>query len=332
MIDKYGRVIDYLRISVTDRCNLRCVYCMPEEGVQLIEHNEILTYDEILRICRIFAGLGVSKIKLTGGEPLVRKDLNLLVKDIKSIEGIDQVTLTTNGILLKEQIKGLAEAGIDAVNVSLDTLSKEQYACVTRRDKLNAALDGMYEALKYPSIRVKVNCVIMPGENDNEWIKLASLSKDNPIDVRFIEMMPIGIGESNPKGTQEIVYDKLAEAFGEAERLNGTFGNGPAVYVQFKNFAGRTGFISAISHEFCSDCNRIRLTADGFLKLCLQYSNGRDIKELIRSDMTDEEVSKVIRDTIYNKPRCHQFVNSDNEGKEEGTGCLEKRRMSSIGG
>ena len=332
MIDKYGRVIDYLRISVTDRCNLRCVYCMPEEGVQLIEHNEILTYDEILRICRIFAGLGVSKIKLTGGEPLVRKDLSHLVKDIKSIEGIEDVTLTTNGVLLKEQIKELAEAGIDAVNISLDTLNEEQYACVTRRDKLKDALEGMYEALKYESVRVKVNCVIMPGENENEWIKLAGLSKDNPIDVRFIEMMPIGIGKSNPKGTQEIVYDKLETKFGKAKRLQGSFGNGPAVYVQFKDFVGRTGFISAISHEFCGDCNRIRLTADGFLKLCLQYSNGKDIKALLRSDMSDEDIASIIKDTIYNKPRCHQFVNSDNEGKEEGTGCLEKRRMSSIGG
>ena len=332
MKDKYGRVIDYLRISVTDRCNLRCVYCMPEEGVKLIKHEEILSYDEIIRVCRIFSGLGVSKIKLTGGEPLVRKDLSLLVKEIKNIEGIENVTLTTNGVLLKEQIKDLAEAGIDAVNVSLDTLNKEQYACVTRRDKLNDALEGMYEALKYKGIKVKVNCVIMPGKNDNEWVKLAMLSKDNPIDVRFIEMMPIGIGESNPKGTQEVVYSKLVEKFGEAKSLNGRFGNGPAVYVQFKDFIGKTGFISAISHEFCSDCNRIRLTADGFLKLCLQYSNGRDIKELIRSNMTDDEISEIIKDTIYNKPRCHQFVNSDNEGKKEGTGCLEKRRMSSIGG
>ena len=332
MIDKYGRVIDYLRISVTDRCNLRCVYCMPEDGVQLIRHDEILTYDEIIRVCKIFAGLGVSKIKLTGGEPLVRKDLSLLVKDIKGIEGIEDVTLTTNGVLLKDQIKDLAEAGIDAVNVSLDTLSEEQYACVTRRDKLKDALEGMYEVLKYKDVKVKVNCVIMPGENDNEWIKLARLSKDKPIDVRFIEMMPIGIGHSNPKGTQEIVYNKLASEFGSAESLNGRFGNGPAVYVQFPGFLGRTGFISAISHEFCSDCNRIRLTADGFLKLCLQYSDGRDIKSLLRSDMTDDEISEIIKNTIYNKPRCHQFVNSDNEGKKEGTGCLEKRRMSSIGG
>ena len=332
MIDQYGRIIDYLRISVTDRCNLRCKYCMPEEGVQLLKHSEILSYDEILRVCRVFAGLGVSKIKLTGGEPLVRKDLNLLVKAIKDIEGIEEVTLTTNGVLLKEQIDGLVEAGLNAVNVSLDTLDKEQYACVTRRDKLDDALEGMYEALKYPGLKVKVNCVIMPGSNDNEWVRLAMLSKDNAIDVRFIEMMPIGIGESNPKGTQELVFDRLEQEFGKGEFLDGKYGNGPAVYARFPGFTGKTGFISAISHEFCSDCNRVRLTADGFLKLCLQYANGCDLRALLRSDMTDEQLQEKIKEAIYNKPRCHQFVNSDNEGKKEGNGCLEKRRMSSIGG
>ena len=332
MIDQYGRNIDYLRISVTDRCNLRCVYCMPEEGVQLIKHNDILTYDEIIRTCRIFAGLGVSKIKLTGGEPLVRKNLEVLLKDIKNIEGIEEVTLTTNGVLLKEHIESLAEAGLDAVNISLDTLSKEQYACVTRRDKLDEALEGMYEALKYKDVRVKVNCVIIPGQNDDEWIRIAALSKDFAVDVRFIEMMPIGIGKSNPKGTQDLVFDKLEKEYGKGEFLDGKFGNGPAVYVKFPNFTGKIGFISAISHEFCGDCNRVRLTADGFLKLCLQYANGCDLKALLRSDKTDEEISSIIRETIYNKPRCHQFVNSDNEGKTEGNGCLEKRRMSSIGG
>ena len=332
MVDQYGRLIDYLRISVTDRCNLRCVYCMPEEGVQLLDHKEILSYDEILRICRIFAVLGISKIKLTGGEPLVRKNLDVLLRDIKNIEGIEEVTLTTNGVLLKEQIGSLAKAGISAVNVSFDTLDKEQYACVTRRDLLDTALEGMYETLKYPGIQVKVNCVIMPGKNDEQWVKLASISKDLPIDVRFIEMMPIGIGESNPKGTQEIVFDRLEEAFGKGRFLEGKFGNGPAVYAKFPGFTGKTGFISAISHEFCGECNRIRLTADGYLKLCLQYESGCDLKALIRSEKTDKEISDIIKETIYNKPRCHQFANSDNENKTEGKGCLERRRMSSIGG
>lgn len=332
LIDQYGRIIDYLRISVTDRCNLRCRYCMPEEGVQLLQHSEILSYDEIVRICRIFAGLGVSKIKLTGGEPLVRKDINKLLYEIKNIEGIDNVTITTNGVLLAEQMKNLAEAGLDAVNISLDTLDKEQYECITRRNKLDQAVIGIQEALKYPHIKVKINCVIMPGKNDEQWTKLAELSKNYPIDVRFIEMMPIGIGESNPKGTQEFVYEKLKNKFGEGIFLNGKYGNGPAVYVQFRNFAGKIGFISAISHEFCGECNRVRLTADGFLKLCLQYSNGCNLKELIRSEKTDKEISDIIKETIYNKPRCHQFANSDNEGKTEAKGCLEKRRMSSIGG
>ena len=144
--------------------------------------------------------------------------------------------------------------------------------------------------------------------------------------------MPIGIGESNPKGTQESVYSKLKNEFGEAEFLNGKYGNGPAVYVKFPGFKGKTGFISAISHEFCSDCNRVRLTADGFLKLCLQYTSGCNLKELLRSEKNDKEISDIIKETIYNKPRCHQFVNSDNENKTEDNGCLEKRRMSSIGG
>ncbi len=305
---------------------------MPEEGVELLQHSQILSYDEIKRIVKICAKLGISRIKLTGGEPLVRKGLSSLLESLKSIEGIEEVTLTTNGVLLKSQIEELVKAGLSAVNISLDTLDRNQYKKLTRKDQLEEALQGLEEALKYPQLNVKVNCVTMLGENDDQWVKLAALAKEKPVDVRFIEMMPIGIGQSDPHGSQEIVYRSLKEAYECGKVLSGKFGNGPAMYMQFPGFKGKIGFISAISHQFCDSCNRIRLTADGFLKPCLQYSCGRDLRECLRSGRSDEEIFGIIKETIYTKPRSHQFKNSENEGLVCETKQIEKRRMSSIGG
>lgn len=305
---------------------------MPEDGVELLEHAQILSYDEIERVVRLCAKMGISKIKLTGGEPLVRKRLSSLLRRLKSIDGIEDVTLTTNGVLLESQIHELVEAGLTAVNISLDTLDRAQYEELTRRDQLEEALKGLEAALSYPQLKVKINCVTLLGKNEEQWKKLAAFAKEKPVDVRFIEMMPIGIGQSDPNGSQKIVYDCLVQAFGEATSLVGKFGNGPAVYKQFPGFKGKIGFISAVSHQFCDECNRVRLTADGFLKPCLQYSIGKDLKELLRSGKSDQEIFEAIKETIYRKPRSHQFKNSENEGCMCDTKQMEQRKMSSIGG
>ena len=218
MIDKLNRNIEYLRISVTDRCNLRCVYCMPEEGVENIPHDEILSYDEILRVCKCASKLGIKKIKITGGEPLVRKDIVSLIRDIKNIRGIEQVTLTTNGVLLYDMAKDLYEAGIDAINVSLDTLSRKKFLKITRRDhfeKVSMAIDKLVDL----GVRVKINCLAIKEYNFDEIVKIAQYSKDNNIDVRFIELMPIGYGKIYTGISNEVILGLLEEKYGQFEKV-----------------------------------------------------------------------------------------------------------------
>lgn len=325
MLDQYGREIDYIRISVTDRCNLRCTYCMPQEGITQVKHEEVLSYAEIIRLCRIFASLGITKIKLTGGEPLIRKELSALIRGIKEIPGIRNVTLTTNGVLLKEQMQELYDAGIDAVTVSLDTMDAEMFREITRRDQFQNVIEGIREGLKYPDIRSKINCVPIAGVNDNQWVKLAEFARNYPIDVRFIEMMPIGLGRKYHGNTQEMIINTLEKVYGNAVPVQGDFGNGPGTYVEFPGFIGRIGFISAISHKFCSSCNRVRLTAEGYLKLCLQYTDGVDLREVLRNGQSDDEIRNLIKETIWRKPKSHQFTG----GKSEN---IEEKQMSRIGG
>lgn len=333
MKDQFGRNIEYLRVSVTDLCNLRCVYCMPEEGVAQVSHSDILTYDEIITICRICAQKGITRIKLTGGEPLVRRGLSRLVGALKEIPEIEQVTLTTNGILLSEQIGELVQSGLDAVNISLDTLDEEQYRRLTRRGELKSALKGLKEALLYPDIQVKINCVALDGRNQEQWIKLAAFAKEAPVDVRFIEMMPIGLGKTFQGSSQKDICGVLEHVYGSPRFLSGKFGNGPAVYAAFPGFQGKIGFISALSHQFCGECNRIRLTSEGFLKPCLQYSAGADLREALRRRTDGKELERLIEQIIYEKPRCHQFTESKvGEGGVTAQEQLEVKHMSSIGG
>ena len=324
MIDSYGRVIDYLRISVIDRCNLRCVYCMPEEGLEMTSHEEVLTYGEIVRICKIMAGTGLKKIKLTGGEPLVRKDLPKLAGRLKAIPGIEKVTLTTNGILLGQLMEELHDAGIDSINISLDTLDRELYAKITRRDQLDAVQKGIETALKYPDISLKINCVPMglPGQDLSE---IASLAKDHRIHVRFIEMMPIGYGKNYRFVGEDEILEQLEAEFGRSEIYQGKLGNGPCHYYSFEGFQGKIGFISAISHKFCSECNRVRLTSQGFLKTCLQYNTGNDLKLPMRTGASDEELKKLITRTINEKPVGHRVL--EDEIRNE-----NNLNMSQIGG
>ena len=323
MNDQYGRRIDYMRVSVTDRCNLRCVYCMPGEGFSFLPHEDILSFEEIERVCRIGVRLGITKIKLTGGEPLVRRGIPDLVGKLKGIPGIDEVTLTTNGILLKEQINELVSNGLASVNISIDTLDERRYFRMTRGGDIKKALEGMESALKYPDLKVKVNCVPFCEE---DCISLALLAKKRKIDVRFIEMMPIGNGKNFNGKMSEEIYKLLHNEFGDYEIYKKRVGNGPAEYIRFHNFDGRIGFISALSHKFCYKCNRIRLTSEGFLKPCLQYETGMDLRTLLRDGVSDAELKAQIEMTITQKPKCHH---SGEINEPEQT---EHRGMSEIGG
>ena len=325
MIDRCQRDIDYIRISVTDRCNLRCVYCMPEEGVQWVPHNAVLSYEEILRLCRVFAGLGLSKIKLTGGEPLVRRGLDRFIADAKAIPGIQCVTLTTNGVLLAEQLPGLVSAGLDGVNISLDTLNREQFRAITRRDELDRVLAGLNAALECPGLNVKINCLPM-GRNDDQLVPLVELARERPLSVRFIEVMPIGLGKELTYRSEDEVRAMLEARFGPMEPFHGRLGNGPCHYFSLPGFAGKVGFISALSHQFCSECNRVRLTSEGFLKTCLQYELGVDLKALMQDGRDDAFLAEAVRQAIYNKPLQHHFA--DTSGQE----ALEHHGMSQIGG
>ncbi len=325
MLDKLNRKIDYLRISVIDRCNLRCVYCMPEEGIESIPHDEILTYDEILRICEIVSELGIRKIKITGGEPLVRKDIVNLIRDIKNIDKIEQVTLTTNGILLHEMLDDLYDAGIDAINISLDTLNKDNFKKITRRDGLEKVLMSIDKAYDL-GIRVKINCLAIRDFNLSELVEIASFAKDREIDVRFIELMPIGFGKKYNQIDNDEILSILESRFGTFEIVTEKRGNGPAKYYRNQNMKGCIGFISAISHEFCESCNRIRLTSSGFLKLCLHYNKGIDLKGPIRNGISDEDLKKLIHNTIWNKPISHKF------GHANGEQDIELKNMVQIGG
>ena len=324
MKDRYGREIDYLRISITDRCNLRCVYCMPKDGIHQISHKEILTYDEIKRVCQCVTTLGIHKIKLTGGEPLTRKNCSELVAMVKALPGIEKVTLTTNGVLLKDQLKDLAEAGIDNINISLDTLNKTEFHRITRREGLSSVLESIEEALKYPQIGLKINCVPVIEDSEN-LVSIAGLAKTHPIHVRFIEMMPIGFGKDFVFRGEDEICSILERAYGIMIPDVNRYGNGPCHYYQIQGFQGRIGFISAMTHKFCDQCNRVRMTAEGYLKACLQYQTGISLKELMRSGCTDQELTEAIRKVIWEKPQSHHFTSAAIEQDE-------LKLMSQIGG
>ncbi|MBE5979535.1 MAG: GTP 3',8-cyclase MoaA [Paenibacillaceae bacterium] len=326
MIDKWDRKIDYIRISVTDRCNLRCIYCMPEEGVPSLSHKEILTFDEILRLCRCFLKLGIDKVKITGGEPLVRKDVAFLIGQMKSQVGMKNVTLTTNGLLLGEYLPDLAAAGLDGVNISLDTLNPSKYEQITRKDALNEVLSSIQDALNYPKLKVKLNCVPVLDTDEKDIIKIAGLAKNSRLGVRFIEMMPIGLGKNYSYYSEEDIIAILKESYGLLEPVDSVLGNGPAHYYSVSGFEGNIGFISAISHKFCNECNRVRLTSDGYLKTCLQYEHGTDLKEVLRSNKEDSFLEQMIEQTIYEKPVSHNFKGDNPQGT------LELDGMSKIGG
>ena len=289
-----------------------------------LSHGDILTYDEILRICRCTADLGIRKIKLTGGEPLVRKGCASLAKQIRAIPGIEKITLTTNGILLADQLDALLDAGIDAINISLDTLAPELFKKVTRRDELEKVFRGIEAALAHPGLSLKINSVPVVKEKDN-FVAIAGLAQKYPIHVRFIEMMPIGFGKQFPFQDEESIKAVLEEAYGSMSPVTERLGNGPCHYYEVPGFKGKIGFISAMTHKFCSQCNRVRLTSEGFMKGCLQYQEGTDLRALMRGGCADEQLKDAIYQVIWNKPASHNFYESKTEQDEI-------RGMSQIGG
>lgn len=324
MIDGLGRDIDYIRISITDKCNLRCIYCMPEDGIEYVPHKEILKYEEIIQLTRIFASVGIRKVKLTGGEPLIRKDVTHLVKELKTIPGIEQVTVTTNGILLTETMDALAEAGIDGINLSLDTLNPQVFEKIARRDSFEQVMAGFQAALTHPEILLKINCVPMGIEGQNV-LDMAELAHKYPVHVRYIEMMPIGLGKQFELCSEDTILKGLQERYGNYIPYEESLGNGPGHYYSFADFKGKIGFISAISHKFCESCNRVRLTSQGYLKSCLQYDIGMDLKKLLRDGATEEVLREAVEETIRRKPMAHQFVEHPKSHEEE-------QIMAKIGG
>ena len=307
MQDRLGREIDYMRISITDRCNLRCGYCMPECGVPSVPHDMILRFDEIVRLVKIFCSMGIKNVKITGGEPLVRKGAVSLIKDIKAMGGIEKVSMTTNGILLSENLKALAEAGVDSINISLDTLDRQKYLNITGFDGLDTVLKAIDECRAFPEIKVKINAVTLADYNRNEICALADFAAEAGVTLRFIEMMPLGLGTGFGGYNQDEIMTVLEEAYGPAKTINEEVGSGPAKYYSFEGLKGRIGFISPISHKFCRSCNRIRLTSEGLLRPCLGSEMGTDLRKPMRDDASDEELASLICEEIMNKPAGHCF-------------------------
>jgi len=333
--DTFNRPINYLRISVTDRCNLRCIYCMPAEGINLLSHNDILTYEEIARIAGLAAELGINKVRLTGGEPLVRARLPELVAMLAGIDGIDDISLTTNGVLLKQYAAELKQAGLKRVNVSLDSLNQDNFERITRHRKLSDVLQGS-EAAKVCGLNpVKINMVVMRGINDDEVLDFAKLTITEGWHVRFIELMPF-VTDNPPEGhsagrkvdsqSQFMPADEIRErlnSLGELKPCLPIKGNGPAKYSRFSQARGTIGFITPVSQHFCFSCNRIRLTAEGKLRPCLLSDREIDLRQPLRSGASSQELKKVITEAIQEKPQKHEL----SQGRAS-----KKRLMSQVGG
>jgi len=322
IFDSFGRSINYLRISVTDRCNLRCIYCMPPEGVPQMSHSEILSYEEIRTVVHAAAELGICKVRLTGGEPLVRADLPKLIKMLSQIAGIEELSLTTNGTVLKKYALELKQAGLSRVNVSLDTLKPDKFRYITRLGELKAVLEGIEVAREAGFEPVKINTVIMRGMNDDEILDFAKMTYEDGWHVRFIELMPFkGAAEFVPS----IELRQHISLLGKLEPCASITGNGPAMYYRLLGAKGTIGFISPLTEtSFCSRCNRMRLTPDGKLRPCLLGEDEIDLKSPLRNNASMEELKRLILKAVASKPEHHHL--------EGGNVRPVNRKMSQIGG
>ncbi|MDI3538809.1 MAG: 3,8-cyclase [Bacillota bacterium] len=310
MRDRLGREIDYLRVSVTDRCNLRCLYCLPPEGVRPKDHEEILRYEEIVHLVKVAAGLGIRRVRLTGGEPLVRAGLTQLVAELAAIPGLSDLSLTTNGTLLAPLAEELKRAGLKRVNISLDTLRPERFRAITRCGTFSDAWAGIEAALAAGLHPVKINTVAMAGVNDDELADLAELTRRFPLHVRFIEVMPLGadLGRSEARVLPMATVRAAVEKVGRLEPAWVT-GGGPARAWRFPGAPGTVGFIGALTESFCKRCNRLRLTADGKLKPCLASDVEVDVKRLLRRGASADELKEALRRALELKPARHHLEN-----------------------
>ncbi len=308
--DSFQRKIDYLRLSITDRCNLRCSYCMPDSGVHKLEHSEILRYEEIMRLARIVTGIGISKVRITGGEPLVRRDILTLCENLSMLPWLKSLSLTTNGVLLADFAEGLVRAGIKRLNISLDTLKPARFAEITRKDFFDRVWEGIMAAQRASISPIKLNAVIMRGVNDDEIEDLAGLTFRFPFHVRFIEFMPF-----RPAGYEAAfvpayeILERLRKV-APLSRSEVDQGNGPALHYRFEGAPGKIGIISPVSEHFCPSCNRLRVTADGKLRTCLFSQEETDLRGPLRGRDSDEDIAAIIRAAINKKPEKHQLNSS----------------------
>jgi cyclic pyranopterin phosphate synthase len=326
LLDPYRRKINYLRISVTDRCNLRCRYCMPEEGISSIPHEEILRYEEIWRIVRVYATEGISKVRLTGGEPLVRKGITEFIFRLSRIDGIEDLSLTTNGVLLKEFAQDLKQAGLKRINISLDSLRRERFCQITRRDEYERVWEGIEEALRVDLSPIKINMVAIKGLNDDEVESFARLTFGLPLIVRYIEYMPSGNGEEWKEDdilTIPQIKSRL-EKIGKLIPIPSDRWDGPAKRFRIEGAIGEIGLIGAVSSHFCEDCNRLRLTSDGKIRTCLFSDEEIDVKEILRRGGSDRDLKERLLLALRTKPERHH-INTYQFKK-----C--QRNMSAIGG
>lgn len=319
------RTIDYIRISVTDRCNLRCVYCMPEKGVDLLKHQEMMSFEEIYNLVKALVPSGIKKIRLTGGEPLVRSGIENLIKMLRSIPEIEDITLTTNGILLEEMAEDLKAVGLTRVNVSLDSLEESRFKQITRWGNLDKVLKGIDKAIETGLKPLKINVVAIKGFNDDEFIDFVEYAYKKEVQVRFIELMPIGESDDEAilKHYPIDEIKKLIETKYQLEETSDIKTNGPAENYRLIGGKGSVGFIGALSHKFCSTCNRLRLTSDGKIRPCLYIDKEYDVLKLIREGASTEELRSFVEEIILGKPEGHNM--------EEGWG-NQRRKMSQIGG
>ncbi len=326
LIDQYNRRLNYLRISVTDRCNLRCLYCIPRGGVAKLGHKDILSYEEILRLARIAAGLGVQKIRVTGGEPLLRKGIFNFLPLLAALPGLEDLALTTNGIYLKENLENLRSSGIKRLNISLDSLRPEIYRRITGLDRFQAVWEAIRSAEKLGFDPIKINVVVIKGQNDSEILDFARLSLDHPYHIRFIEYMPIGtnITVLPVEHVSNSLVKSQLNKLGKLNPIGAGKYDGPAERFRFEGAPGEIGFISPLTDHFCHDCNRLRLTASGTLSLCLLSDREEDLKGPMRDGASDDDLTRIFVRAALNKPGAHPSA-SENSNHFSG-------QMSSIGG
>ncbi|WP_167628172.1 GTP 3',8-cyclase MoaA [Listeria valentina] len=331
LTDRFGRVHDYIRISVTDRCNLRCVYCMPEEGLKFLPHDEVLQKDEIIDFMKVMVQFGIKKVRITGGEPLLRTDIVEIIRGISAIPEIEDIAVTTNAMYLAKKAEALKEAGLTRINVSLDSLHEDRFREITRGGRLQKVIDGLKKAEEVGLFPIKLNVVLIKGQNDDEILDFLEFTKDKDINIRFIEYMPIGhAGNSWKKKylSLETIFEKCKEQGLEYEPIDTIKGNGPSENYRLKGAKGSFGLIHPVSSHFCDNCNRLRLTADGYIKACLYWDEELNIRPYIQKD--PEELIRLVKQSIDNKPENHEMAL---KLQDEATSHKPTwRRMSQIGG